>query len=134
MTKGKKHREPEYRLNIYRGSDPKTREEGWLFYVRTVKEFVSFNYEILLSGTTHDRAITVQINGIHAPLMVMPGVGPAKGVIVFKDLQGEYTLSVKKLHRELNTFTLSVGPERARVEQGPPHPFITVSVEPLEPG
>ena len=134
MTKGKKHREPEYRLNIYRGIDPTTCQAGWLFYVRTVKEFVSFNYEILLSGTTNERAITVQINGIHAPLMVMPGVGPAKGVIMFKDLQGEYTLHVKKLHRELNTFVLSVGTERAHVQHGPPHPFITVSVEPLEPG
>ncbi len=132
MARAKKHREPEYRLNIFRGRDPKTRQEGWMFVVRTVKEFVSFNYEIVLSGATSGRTITLQISGIHAPLMVMPGVGPAKGMVLLKDLNGSYTLTVKKLSREINTFNLSVGPEEVHVEEGPPHAFITVSADPVD--
>lgn len=131
MVRAKKAREPEYRLNIFRGTDPKTRQEGWIFYVRTVKEFVSFNYEILLTATVQGREITLQISGIHAPLMVMPGVGPAKGTALLKDIQGPYDLIVKKLNKEVTSFAITLGDDRVSLDRTPPHPFIQVSAEPL---
>ena len=131
MARVKKAREPEYRLNIFRGTDPKTRQEGWIFYVRTIKEFVSFNYEIHLSATVQGREITLQISGIHAPLMVMPGVGPAKGTALLKDILGPYDLIVKKLNKEVTGFAITLGDERVILDRTPPHPFILVSPEPF---
>ena len=131
MARPKKRREPEYTLNIFRGTDPKTQQAGWIFMVRTIKEFVSFSYEILLSAAVEERVITIQISGIHAPLMVMPGVGPAKGVVLVKDILGSYTLIVRKLNKELNTFTIIVGPESVHLRDQPPQPFITVATDPL---
>lgn len=130
MARRKKTRDPEYTLNIFRGTHPKSRQEGWIFLVRTVKEFVSFNYEILLSSTVKDRTITLQISGIHAPLMVMPGVGPAKGMVLLSDISGDYSLVVKKLNKEVNVYQIHVGSDRVQLEERPPQPFITVLTQP----
>ena len=131
MAKAKKPREPEYTLNIFRGTDPKTRQEGWIFFVRTIKEFMSFDYEIILSAAIQDHSITLTISGIHAPLLVMPGVGPAKGIALLKDLHGSYSLTVKKLNKEVNIFKITFGPGGAQVRERPPHPFIAVAAVPL---
>jgi hypothetical protein len=131
MARTKPQRDPEYTLNIFRGTDPKSRHEGWIFLVRTVKEFVSFDYEILLSGSVAEHEITLQISGIHAPLLAMPGVGPAKGWVLLRDIQGPYTLTVKKLNKEVDTFKIVVGPEAVKLREKPPHPFIALSTEPL---
>ena len=131
MARSKKTKEPEYTLNIFRAQDPKTLHEGWVFLVRTVKEFVSFNYEILLSSTLGKNAITLKITGIHAPLLVMPGIGPAKGSVFLRDLVGPYALTVKKLNKEVNEFKIVLRDEIAHIRSVPDQPFITIRTEAL---
>lgn len=131
MARAKTIQDPDYTLNIFRGTDPKSRQEGWIFLVRTVKEFVSFAYEILLSVSVEGHEITLQISGIHAPLLAMPGVGPAKGLVLLKDIHGSYSLTVKKLNKGVNTFKIAVGPEGIKVREKPPQPFITLATDPL---
>lgn len=131
MARLKKAKEPEYTLNIFRAQDPRSLQEGWVFLVRTVKVFVSFNYEILLSGAVDKNAITLKINGIHAPLLVMPGIGPAKGSVFLRDLHGPYALTVKKLNKGVNDFKIVLQTARAQIRSTPDHPFITIGTEAL---
>jgi len=131
MARSRKSKEPEYRLNIFRARDPKSLQDGWVFLVRTVKEFVSFNYEILLSSAVEKNSITLKITGIHAPLLVMPGIGPAKGSVFLHDLHGPYALTVKKLNKEVNDFKIVLRNERAEVRNVSAKPFITLHTDAL---
>ena len=131
MARPKKSKEPEYTLNIFRAQDPKSLQDGWVFLVRTVKEFVSFNYEILLSSAVATNAITLKITGIHAPLLVMPGIGPAKGSVFLHDLNGPYALTVKKLNKDANDFKIVLRNERAEIRKVPDKPFITIHTDAL---
>lgn len=131
MARPKKTKDPEYTLNIFRAQDPKSLQDGWVFLVRTVKEFVSFNYEILLTSEVTKNAITLKITGIHAPLLVMPGIGPAKGSVFLRELQGPYALTVKKLNKEVNDFKIVLRNGRAEIRNIPAQPFITIQTEAL---
>jgi hypothetical protein len=131
MARSRRRPKPEFSLNIFQGTDPKTRRQGWIFLVQTVKEFVSFNYEIVLSATVEKNAITLHISGIHAPLMVMPGLGPAKGWVLIDDIVGSYTLTVRKLNKEVNDFRIVIGSDGLEVHGKSQQPFVTIGTEPL---
>jgi hypothetical protein len=131
MKRRKKAKTAEYRLNIFHASDKETGKRFVAFLVRTVKEFASFNYEIVLNVTQRDRSLHVEILGMNAPPMIMGGTGPATGRRNLTGLRGVYTVVVTKLDHEANAFMLNVEPDQISVVEAPPDPFVLVSVDPV---
>jgi hypothetical protein len=131
MPRRKKHRDPEYSLHVFHYLDERTRRTLQVFLVHTVKEFTSFNYEILLDAVLRERLIQLKILGLRTTPLIMPGVGPAKGHRDFTNLRGSYSLSIIKLDGETNDFQLDITPSQIAVHGNPPHPFITVTNTPV---
>ena len=130
MTKKKKP-EPEYRLNIFYYYDKQTEEKKLVFLVRTIQEFVSFNYEILLDDKVEDRTIHIKIAGLNTLSSLMPGTGPARGKKEYTMLEGTYVLAVRKLDGTRTDFRLEITPDRVRILDMPKNPLVLVSAEPV---
>jgi hypothetical protein len=131
MPRRKQHHDPEYSLHVFHHYDDRSRRALQIFLVQTIKEFTSFNYEILLDAVMHERLIQLKILGLRTTPLIMPGVGPAKGHRDFSSLRGSYNLSVIKLNGETNDFQLDVAPSRIAIHGNPAHPFIVVSNTPV---
>ena len=131
MPRRKKHRNPEYSLHVFHHYDDRTRRAMQVFLVQTVKEFTSFNYEILLDAVMRERLIQLKILGLRTTPLIMPGMGPAKGHRDFANLRGSYNLSVIKLDGETNDFLVDVASSQIAIQGNPTHPFITVSNTPV---
>jgi len=131
MPRRKKHRDPEYSLHVFRHFDERIRKVLQVFLVQTIKEFTSFNYEILLDVSLQDRTIQMKILGLRTTPLIMPGVGPARGRRDFMDLVGTYQLNIMKLDGETNEFLVHLSPSSISITGTPASPFITVSNEPV---
>ena len=131
MARRRKHREPEYSLHVFHHLDERIRKVLQVFLVQTVKEFTSFNYEILLDVAIQDRTIQMKILGLRTTPLIMPGVGPARGRRDFAELRGLYHLNVIKLDGETNEFQVNLTPSSIFITGNPTSPFITVSNEPM---
>jgi hypothetical protein len=131
MPRKKKQRLPEYSLHIFHHFDDRVRKVLQVFLVQTVKEFTSFNYEILLDVALHDRTIQLKILGLRTTALTMPGAGPAQGRKDFTDLDGIYQLNVVKLDGETNEFQINLSSSRIVISGSPETPFITVSDKPM---
>jgi hypothetical protein len=131
MPRKKKQHDPEYALHVFHHFDERTRRTLQIFLVQTIKEFTSFNYEILLDAALREKEIHLKILGLRTTPLIMPGIGPAEGRRDFTDLRGAYELNVIKLDGETNQFHLDVATSRITVKGNPSHPFITVSTRPL---
>jgi len=127
MPRRKKHRNPEYSLHVFHYFDERVRKVLQVFLVQTVKEFTSFNYEILLDVAIQDRTIQMKILGLRTTPLIMPGVGPARGRRDFTNLHGSYQLNVFKLDGETNEFQVNLTPSSISISGTPASPFITVS-------
>jgi hypothetical protein len=131
MPRKKKHREPEYSLHVFHHYDERVRRTVQVFLVQTVKEFTSFNYEILLDIIVQDREIRMKILGLRTTALTMPGVGPARGRRDFTDLSGSYQLRIAKLDGETNEFQVEVSASTISIKGSPPSPFITATNQPV---
>ena len=131
MPRRKKHRDPEYSLHVFHHFDERVRKVLQVFLVQTVKEFTSFNYEILLDVAVRDRTIQMKILGLRTTPLIMPGVGPARGRQDFTELRGSYQLNVFKLDGETNEFQVDLTPSSISITGTPTSPFITVSNKPV---
>lgn len=131
MPRKKKYREPEYTLHVFHHYDEQTRRALQVFLIQTIKEFTSFNYEILLDAVLRERLIQLKILGLRTTPLIMPGVGPAKGHCDFSNLKGSYHLSVIKLDGETNEFKVDVAPSHVAIIGNPELPFIIVSGKPV---
>lgn len=120
--------EPEYRLRIFPYAGEQ--QSGIAFSVETIKEFVSFQYEVLLEAEQSGQEVTLKILGLHAPRSVMPAVGPARGVRIFPGLRGTLRVRVAKPDGGENVFTVKVGRKNIELVQAPKQPFVVFSNEP----
>jgi hypothetical protein len=126
MKGKKKRRDPEYALHVFHHEDERTGKTSVAFLVRTVKDFTSFNYEILLDAAIDGRTIRLKILGLRTTPLIMPGIGPARGMKEFGNLSGSYLLTVFKPDGDTNEFRLDVDASRITLEGIPPKPFILV--------
>ena len=127
----KKKPELEYRLNIFYHHNRHTKERKLVFLVRTIQEFVSFNYEILLEDKVEGRTIQIKIGGLNTPSSLMPGTGPALGKKEYTLLEGVYALVVRKLDGTTNEFRLEITTDRVRILDSPKNPLVLISAEPV---
>jgi len=124
----KKKTEPEYRLNIFYRPDVQVQKK-LAFLVRTIQEFVSFRYHVLLKDEIAGNRIQLNIAGLSAPSALMPGGGPAVGFKEYSHLRGNYSLVVKKLDGATNEFRIDIDTEQVRILESPKNPVILVSTE-----
>jgi hypothetical protein len=130
MTAKRKRRDPEYALHVFHHEAERSGKTAVAFLVRTVKDFTSFNYEILLDAKIQERTVRLKILGLRTTPMIMPGIGPARGMREFENLQGKYELVVVKPDGETNEFQLSIASSQITLGGSPVRPFILVSSEP----
>ncbi len=131
MPRQKKKVEPEYRLRVFHYHDERQSRTGVAFSIETVKEFVSFQYEVLLEDERSGHEISFRILGLHTPNSVMPAVGPARGVRIFENLKGKYRIRIAKPDGPVDEFLVKVGSSVVELLQSPDQPFIVFSNEPI---
>lgn len=132
MARKKKLTEAEYRLRVFRVLNDRTSKPEIALVVETTKEFVSFHYEVLIADEKVGNTITVRILGLHTPMSVMPGVGPARAFRLYEHTSGMLTVIVQSPDGAENTYTLNMRPASPEVRGAPAHPFILFSSQPVE--
>lgn len=130
MPPRRKKPEPEYRLRVFHFRD-EGGKRSVAVVIETLKEFVSFRYEVLLEDQQTENEIRLRILGLHAPVSVMPGIGPARGIRFYPSLSGTVTIRVRKLDGKENEFVVTIGRTSVSLVRSPRHPFILFSQEPL---
>lgn len=131
MSEKKKH-VPEYTLHVVRRKDPETNKTGIALVVQTVREFVSFKYEIPIESTMTGTAIFLKIHGLRVPEDLVPGKGRAKGFVIHQRLKGAYDLVVTNVDGMENRFAVNIQPSEIVVKALTRKPFIVPSSEPVQ--
>ena len=127
-----KPKDPDYTLNVFLHQDAETGKRSVAFMVQTTKVFVSFRYDILLQAAQEDRTVRIKIQGLHAPELLMPGSGPARGWRMFEGLFGHYNVAVTKQDKSVNEFDVDIADDGVTLLKSPEHPFILPSTDPVE--
>ncbi len=130
MSEKKKH-EPEYTLHVFHGKDPETSDAVVVFAIQTVREFVSFRYEIPLESTIAGTTIDLKIRGLRVPENLVSGKGEARGIVYHRKLKGDYDLIVTNVDGVVNRFSVKVTPNAVVVQKLSRKPFIVYSPEPI---
>lgn len=127
-----KKTEPEYLLRIYPHLDERTNENSVVLAIETLEIFTSFRYEILLEDKREGNTIELTIVGLHAPAMLMPGKGPARGSRSYTGLKGRYTIRINRMDKEINEFQVEFTAKKIKILDNPNKSFILARVDPLE--
>jgi len=128
MSEKKKH-EPEYTLHILHTTDPDTGKAVTAFVVQTVREFVSFKYEIPLESTLEGNEIHLKIHGLRVPENLVPGRGRARGLVFCRRLKGKFDLFVTNVDGIMNKFFLTITGRAFDVKKTAKQPFVVYSEE-----
>lgn len=128
MNEKKKH-EPEYTLHVLHTINPETGDPVTAFVVQTVREFVSFSYEIPLKSAIEGRIISVNIHGLRVPENLVPGKGRARGITLHPRLKGKFELSITNVDGAVNRFFLTITSRAIEVKTISRKPFIAFSDE-----
>ena len=114
----------EYRLLIVPKYKEREEKTVTLFALRTVTEFTSFRYDIVVETELAGRTLRLSIHGLRAPQVSIPGTGPAVFEAEFEKLRGTYAVVVSKLDREENNFSVQISGEKVTVKESPGDTFI----------
>lgn len=131
MTDKKKH-EPEYTLHVQHASDRDTGEPVTALIVQTVREFVSFMYEIPLESAIEGGIIQLKIHGLRVPENLVPGKGTARGTVLHPRLKGKFELSITNVDGVVNRFLLNITARGIEVKKTSQKPFIVFSAEHIQ--
>ncbi len=129
MKKGKRVKPVfpiEYRLFIAPGYNERTKEYYTFVALRTVTEFRSFHYEIVVEPELTGNVLTLAIHGLRAPQITIPGSGSAEFSAELKEMKGSFTVIISKLRKEENTFTVNISRKGVIVEKSPKTKFVEI--------
>jgi len=129
MKKGKRVKPKnalEYRLLIVPGYNEAEKKPVALVALRTVNEFTSFRYEIVVAAKLSGKTLRLNIHGLRAPQLSLPGAGPALFETEIEMARGTYSVVVSKLDREENIFSVRISPEGVDVEESPDVKFVDI--------
>jgi hypothetical protein len=132
MIEKKKH-EPEYTFHVLHSANPETGDPVTAFVVQTVREFVSFSYEIPLKSAIEGRMISVKIHGLRVPENLVPGKGRARGIALHPRLKGKFELSITNVDGAVNRFWLTFTSRAIEIRTISKKPFIAYSKEQVKP-
>jgi hypothetical protein len=122
----------EFRVLIAPRYKEREKETVTLIALKTVNEFTSFHYEIVVSPDITDHTITLKILGLRAPQITLPGSGPAHFESEHKNLSGRYTVIVSKLDHQENNFSVMISDKQTVVEGSPENTFVEIVTNPDE--
>lgn len=131
MSEKKKH-EPEYTFHILYTKHPETGTAVTAFIVQTVREFVSFKYEIPLVSKIEGQQIHVRIHGLRVPENLVPGKGQARGTIYHRRLKGKFELAITNVDGVLNKFLANFTNRSIEVKRSSRNPFIVYIPERIQ--
>ena len=129
MKKGKlvKPKFPiEYRILITPRYKEREKEMVTAVVMRTVNEFTNFRYEIVVEPKLEDHLLRLNIHGLRAPQVTLPGSGPAIFEVEYNNLHGMYDVVVSKLDREENAFSVNISNDNIVVEKSPRKKFVEI--------
>ena len=127
MPKVRKDAAVEYQLII----SPKKSEEApsFVFTLRTVEEFQSFQYLISVDTIIREEQIRFDIRGLKTPGVNLPRSGPATFSKEFSHLMGRYEIVVSKPDGQENSFLINVRGNSAAIERMPRKKFVELITE-----
>ncbi len=100
--------------------------------LRTTNEFSSFRYEIIVESELNDRTIRLNIRGLRAPQVSIPGNGPAMYKTEYPDLSGQYDLVIVKPGKEENLYSITITKKQIVLGKYPKKKFVDVVTSPDE--
>lgn len=127
MRKTLKRAPAEYQLILSRKKSEDV--PAFVFTLRTVKEFRSFQYLISVETEIQEKEIRFGIKGLQTPGVALPRSGPATFSIEFPHLIGRYEIVVSKSDGEENSFLINVRGESVTVEKAPEKKFVELVVQ-----
>jgi hypothetical protein len=98
----------EYILLVTPHVNERTKEKVTLIALRTVTEFTAFRYELVVEPAVDGRKITLLIQGLRAPELTLPAMGPAEFRFERNDLKGAYEIVVSKHGKATDSYTVDV--------------------------
>lgn len=113
----------EYVLLVTPHVNEQTKEKVTLIALRTVNEFTAFRYELVVAPAVDGRKITLLIQGLRAPELTLPAMGPAEFRYERNDLRGTYDIVVSKHGKMTDTYTVDVGAAAVKVITVPDERF-----------
>ena len=116
----------EYRLLLTPFYNEREKRTVTLIGLRTINEFSNFHYEIIVDPIIDGKSIRLDIRGLRAPQVSIPGSGPAVYKQEFPDLHGTYDVIVRKLDKQENSFEVSIGKGKIAVKVSPEKRFVDV--------
>ena len=129
MKKGKRVKPAfpiEYRLLVAPYFDERANKHGTLVALRTVDEFSNFTYEIIVETSLSGKSLRLHIQGLRAPQVSIPGSGPAVFRTILPVLDGTYSVVVRKLGKDENTFVIQCTRTGVIVKETPHERFIDI--------
>ncbi len=126
MKRGKRVRPElpaEYILLVTPHVNKRTGEKVTLIALRTVTEFTNFRYELVVQPTLDGRTLTLLIQGLRAPELTLPAMGPAEYHLERTDIEGKYEIVVSKHNKMFDAYTVRVSPAEVKVETIPEKRF-----------
>jgi len=121
--------DPEYRLFVSARYKDTEQEYRTVIVLQTVREFASFRYELGVEEEILDRSIRYRVTGLKAPQLSLPGSGPAFFHREYRNLRGNFKITVEGLDRNINLFEFEIGEKHVLLTKSPSKPFIEVSTE-----
>jgi len=116
----------EYRLLLVPRYDERMKQYLTHATLRTVNEFSSFRYEIIVSPSVQGNLLGFHIQGLRAPQVTLPHSGPAIFEYDFPGLDGTYDVVITKLDHAENRFTVSISRSEVTVKASPAQRFIDI--------
>ncbi len=116
----------EYRILITPKFKEREKETVTLIAIRTVNEFTNFRYEIVVDPVVSDKVIHLNITGLRAPQVTIPGTGPAVCSLEFRNFRGVYDVIVSKPGRDDNAFAVRISESAVHVESVPKKKFVEI--------
>jgi len=116
----------EYRLLLTPRYDERLKKYLTHAAIRTVNEFSSFRYEIIVNPSVKGNLLGFHIQGLRAPQVTLPHSGPAMFECDFPDLDGTYDVVVTKLDHAENRYTVTISRTGVIVQSSPAQRFIDI--------
>jgi hypothetical protein len=129
MKKGKKIKPVfpiEYRLLIKPLYKEGEKKHVTFLALRTTNEFTNFRYEIIVEPELNNRKLCLNIRGLRAPQLSIPGSGPATYKTELPNLNGDYELLIIKPGKEENIYNISVTKRQILVGKNPKNKFVDI--------
>jgi hypothetical protein len=125
----KKNMEIEYRLYIRPVLDEMEKKSGFQFSLETVKQFGSFNYEIVVNESHEGKTLIWTLHGLRAPELAMPAHGSALFRKTYFDFDGRHRFILRKTDGTEGTFDLETRGRRVALRNLPAHSFLSVELD-----